>query len=73
MEVPVTNTPEASLGKPKTCANQRVIWRSTSMPMWLRPPQLALRPAASISASMPTGVPAPCTQPMNRGWVLPVA
>jgi len=38
-----------------------------------RPPRLALRPAASIPASMPTGVPAPWTQPMKPGWTLPTA
>ena len=38
-----------------------------------RPPRLALRPAASIPASMPTEVPAPWTQPMKPGWTLPTA
>ncbi len=27
--------------------------------------------AASISAIIPIGVPAPSTQPQNRGWLLP--
>ena len=35
--------------------------------------RLAFRPAASISASMPTGVPPPCTQPMKPGCALPAA
>ncbi len=39
--------------------------------IWSRPPRLAFSPAASISASMPTGVPPPCTQPMKPGWALP--
>jgi hypothetical protein len=40
---------------------------------WSRPPRLAFSPAASISASIPTGVPPPCTQPMKPGCTLPAA
>lgn len=73
IEVPVTKTPLAVSGKPNSSAIQRAIWRSTSTGIWLRPPTFAFRPAASISASMPTGVPPPCTQPMKPGCTLPTA
>lgn len=36
-----------------------------------RPPRLAFNPAASISASIPTGVPPPCTHPMKPGCRFP--
>ena len=59
IEVPVTKMPPAPSGKRNISAIQRVTWRSTSTGIWSRPPTFAFRPAASISASMPTGVPAP--------------
>ncbi len=48
-------------------------WRSSWIGACQRPPRLALRPAASISATAPTTVPAPWTQPMKRGCRLPTA
>ena len=71
IEAPVTNRPLAVAGKPNSSRIQPATSRSTSIGMWSRPPRLAFRPAASISASMPTGVPPPCTQPMKPGCRLP--
>ena len=56
-----------STGKPSISAAQRTTCRSQAIGAWSRPPQFALSPAASMSASMPIAVPPPCTQPMNRG------
>ena len=39
----------------------------TAIGICSRPPTLAFNPAASISATMPTGVPPPCTQPIKPG------
>ena len=72
IDVPVTRTPEVSVGIPAISAAQRITWRSTSIGAWSRPPRLAFRPPAINSASMPTAFPPPWTQPMKRGCTLPV-
>ena len=59
IDVPVTKRPLALSGNSKICRAHSTIWRSTSIPAWSRPPRLEFRPAASISASIPTGVPPP--------------
>ena len=59
MDAPVTNNPLALSGNPKSFRIQPVTCRSTSTGMWSRPPKFAFNPAANISATTPTGVPAP--------------
>ncbi len=73
MDEPVTRMPELVAGMPIISAAQAITVRSSSIGAWSRPPRLAFSPPASSSASMPIPVPPPCTQPMNRGWVLPRA
>jgi len=72
MEEPVSSTPEVPAGMPSIAAAQAITCRSTTIPAWSRPPQLAFIAPASNSASIETGLPPPCTQPMKRGWRLPV-
>ena len=67
MDAPVTKRPLAVSGKPNIWRAQPTTSVSIATGMWSRPPRLALRPPASISANMPTGVPPPWTQPMYPG------
>ena len=71
IDVPDTTIPDDSAGKSKSARIHRTTCRSTSTGAWSRPPRFASSPAASISATAPTAVPPPCTQPKNRGCLLP--
>ncbi len=72
MVPPVTSTPPASGGKPRSPASQRTTCASTRAGAWVKPAMCGFMAAASMSAIIPSGVPLPCTQPQKRGCRLPL-
>ena len=83
--VPVVSTPKGAVavavapssssaaGNPVARVRKSTHATSTSAAAWFRPPQLEFIVAATRSAAIELGSPAPCTQPKNRGFVFPVA
>ena len=68
MELPLTSSPLADAGNPVISRHQESTCSSTYPAACSPPPRFEFMPAASISASMASGVPVPMTQLQNRGW-----
>ena len=68
---PLTNRPPALSGNPRSVLNHERTCASTSVADCSNVATFGLSPEASMSATMPSGVPVPVTHPQNRGWRLP--
>ena len=68
MELPLTRSPLEEAGYPVIWRHQSMTCSSTYAEECSPPPRFEFMPAASISASMASGVPVPMTQLQNRGW-----
>ena len=70
---PETKSPPAVASSPISSASQRMVWFSITVAACAarQPPGFGLSPVASASASVPTWVPPPFTQPKKRGlpWI----
>jgi hypothetical protein len=69
---PDSSTPLQVSGKPISAASHAMTFFSTKAGAWLKPARCGFIPEASMSASIASGVPLPCTQPKKRGWRLPL-
>ena len=70
MEPPETRMPPASAGNPRSPFIQAVTCISSIVEAIGPPTMFTLRPEASMSASIPEGLPVPTTKPQNRGCLL---